>query len=975
MIGKLGAGGMGEVWEGFDEILERRVAVKTIRAEHLNEPMRARFHREARMLSKLDHPNICRVWDLVEADDGGMFLILELIEGVTLGDLDPDGPTLPEKLQVAEQIAEALAAAHALDIVHRDLKPDNIMWTGSGGQAKVLDFGLARPVVTDGRPEVGVRALRQEDGEIGAPPPALLADQDGRTLDADPLATAESAATTTLLQGPGDESGPHSPLADLSSFATEAGRVGGTPYYMSPEQIVGGDLTQASDLYSLGILLQGFLGGGPAYGTESSPLGLFYRVWKAETEPAEGLGPELRELLEALKAREPSRRPSARETGRRLRAIRDKPKRRRRRNLAAAAAVLFLATLIGAVWQTRAAARRDAAVVLEWTREIQEIEWRMRVAHSIPMHDIRPHKEDVRRRMQRIGQKLEASAPSIRGPGHAALGRGHLVLGEYSDAARELEEARRLGEKRPQVDTALGLALGRLYHAALTEAAGIRDPALRAEQTRRAEDLRQGAAAALRQGSGSDAGAEFWIEGLLAFYEGRHDAALQAADRALQETPWLYEAKILEGDVHTALAEQHRLVGAYSAMGAAFDQATDAYLAAAEIGSSDPETHLGLCRAATQRAYASIYEHQDPPQPFIETAKAACERATAIDAQRPDAHTDLSRVLTLQAEFQISHDLDAEAGLRQASESARRATVLDPEHAAAYRSLGMIWWRQGKAHWLDGQDPAPALRRAVDYGEQAVRLDPGNVQSFITHGLAALELANWLESSRADDAAEGQNEILDAAIYSFRRAIELNPSSSRPHQDLGLCFKVRLRRQIRDDKISLETIEEGLAALDRSLEINPRHAAGYRNHALFDMTAGRALAQMGRSGAVEAFERAMVHFSKAIELQPDLPGNWLESAAGHSVYSDYLVAQDPRDDERIAQLSAAAMRVADTALDLLPQSLYSQELWFKIHLQEGARLRRAGKPSTAMVQRIRGRIKSFQSEANFPQRLDEWLDA
>ncbi len=139
----IGAGGMGEVYEGFDETLRRKVAVKTIgRKARLTPTAKARFLREARALSALDHPHICKIYDYVEGD-GSDFLVLEHIEGSNLADAIQSGLDRNLKLRIAEQIAGVLVAAHEKGVVHRDIKPTNVMLT-RGGNAKVLDFGLAR---------------------------------------------------------------------------------------------------------------------------------------------------------------------------------------------------------------------------------------------------------------------------------------------------------------------------------------------------------------------------------------------------------------------------------------------------------------------------------------------------------------------------------------------------------------------------------------------------------------------------------------------------------------------------------------------------------------------------------------------------------------------------------------------------------------------------------------------------------------
>ena len=131
--GKLGEGGMGEVFRAVDTRLGRAVAIKIT-----HERFSARFDREARAISSLNHPNICTLHDV-----GPNYLVMELVDGETIADRLKSGP-LPEKVALlyTSQIVSALAEAHGKDIVHRDLKPGNIMIGKSG--IKVLDFGLSK---------------------------------------------------------------------------------------------------------------------------------------------------------------------------------------------------------------------------------------------------------------------------------------------------------------------------------------------------------------------------------------------------------------------------------------------------------------------------------------------------------------------------------------------------------------------------------------------------------------------------------------------------------------------------------------------------------------------------------------------------------------------------------------------------------------------------------------------------------------
>ena len=239
IVSPLGAGGMGEVYRARDTRLDRTVAIKVLNAALAGSPeLRARFDREARAISQLNHNNICTLYD-VGHQDGTDFLVMELIEGESLAARLSRGPVPTDQLlKIAVEIAEALDKAHRAGIVHRDLKPGNIMLSKSG--AKLLDFGLAKPL------GMSVSAASAGSG------------------------LSQAILTATITQG---AASPGSPLSS-------AGTVVGTVQYMSPEQVQGLEADTRSDIFAFGLVLFEMATGRRAFEakTQSSLVGQILAV-------------------------------------------------------------------------------------------------------------------------------------------------------------------------------------------------------------------------------------------------------------------------------------------------------------------------------------------------------------------------------------------------------------------------------------------------------------------------------------------------------------------------------------------------------------------------------------------------------------------------------------------------------------------------------------------------------------------------
>lgn len=253
IIRKIASGGMGEVYEAIDPQLDRKIALKVLPPEIARDPGRLqRFLREAKAASSLNHPAVIQIHEIAQ-DGDAHFISMEYVDGETLeAHLAKGKLEIREAMRIALTIADALQAAHSKGIVHRDIKPSNIMMSNSG-QVKILDFGLAK--------------LQTSAGEI----------------------TPSSEVPTK----------------------TSSGIVIGTPLYMSPEQALGKDLDQRSDIFSFGVLLyEMFSGQKPFSGADlKAVIGqILYREPEQVQSLRTDLPPDLNLIIARCLQKEPSER-------------------------------------------------------------------------------------------------------------------------------------------------------------------------------------------------------------------------------------------------------------------------------------------------------------------------------------------------------------------------------------------------------------------------------------------------------------------------------------------------------------------------------------------------------------------------------------------------------------------------------------------------------------------------------------------
>lgn len=730
---KLGQGGMGAVYKARDRRLGRDVALKFIRGGDPNMVMR--FLQEARAQARIDHPNVCKVYEVGEVE-GKAYIAMQYVDGQSLNRA-AKGLSLTEKVLLMRQVAEAMHEAHRLGIIHRDLKPDNIMverLTDGTLSPVVMDFGLAR-----------------ESG-------------DNRGL-------------------------------------TESGAVMGTPAYMAPEQARGDvrTLDRRADVYSLGATLYDLVAGVPPFDAESV-VDVLMQVMNEDAVPLRNRLPSVPGDLETIVMKCLRKEPGARYDsakaladdlqryidgepiqGRRESVI-GRVRRRAKKHVAlvaVSAGSLVLVISFAVQWvRVQITARRErerAAELVKLERQlgqdIKEMEWFLRSAYQLPLHDITPQLAIVRSRMANMESQRAALRGDDGGRIDYAIGRGHLALHEPAEALRYLQTARKRGLDIPELHYALGRALGERFQQALEEARRQGDKSWVEKRRKELEaEYLQPAVQELEKSRGGSLDSPEYLEGLIAFYRKQYDVALEKAKSAFAKYPWLYEIKALEGDALLAKGSELCDSGNYVDGIMALGHAADSYNESINVGRSDVRTYEAQADVFVTKSSA-LFAQGKNFEPELKEIIAITSKAIAVNSER-----EKSKIQEAYAYFWVGFmkgfsGQDSRDDLKRSIQSVDFLLKINKNNALAYDMLGNGYYWIGAFEKDHNRDPLELWKKAEEAFEKSLALENRFPWAHNDRGLLYQGMGNYF----AQKGGDWQGPLLKS-VASFQEAIDNDPA-------------------------------------------------------------------------------------------------------------------------------------------------------------------------------------------------------
>jgi serine/threonine-protein kinase len=883
LVSRVGTGGMGDVYKAFDPNLNRYIALKILRYE--DPDVLKRFVREARAQAQVEHPHVCKIYESGECD-GHPYIAMQYIDGKNLHEISAQ-LNLEEKLRIMKDVTLGLHAAHRQGLIHRDVKPANIMVAQTEeGQWKpyVMDFGIAR----------------------------------------------EQAA-------PG---------------LTATGMLVGTPFYLSPELATGKkeSLDRRCDIYSLGVTLYELLSGSVPFKGDT-PVDILLKVIEKDPPPLRKVNPRIPPDVETIVVKcmekDPNRRyGSAKEVAEDIQRYLDgdpitaRPVTityRLRRKLTkhkwpavsiGIASVLVIVLI--ALWlQARWAASQRAVIAQELGQEVEKIESTIHYAHLLPLHNISREKNNIRERINLIEEKMKKVGKMGLGPGHYAMGRGFMALQEYGKARDHLEKAWETGYRTPGVAYELGRALGELFLKESEKANRIDNKELREARLKEVEKtFREPAVGFLSQAGQIQDESQDYIAALISFYEKKFTKALYILQGAMKKTaegtPWLYQAKILEGNIYLEIG---RGKNNYDEAMENFSRAEQAFQQVIRIGESDVRGYIGLSQVIERKMRLLIHSRGGDVHPLVEEAVTQCQKALRIEPGKADVYVMQSSVYRwwgrhlmilgqnplesfnqsitlaqnaielqkenfeadtiigitnrLKGQYQMSHGLDPTETFRTAAESFKKAIQLNPNYVMAYNGMGNVYIRKAQYEMNQGKDPDESMEQAVSTFEKALSINPDLVN--LHNGLAG---ALWFQGGTMMARGQDPRPAFFKAIQSLKNAIKINPSFSHFYSNLGFVYMDVGRYELNHGINPTETVNQAVTYFERAIEINPKGNELYQGLVSMSSIQITYDYMMGKDFS-ERVSRAADYFKGGLEANPNDPLLYIRMAGNYIIQARY----------------------------------------------------------------------------------------
>ena len=704
---------------------------------------------EARIQAKIDHPNICKIYQVEQASSQNphSYIVMQYIEGLSaLKWLELQGGSIEpyHVIELMQKVCDGLQVLHAQGIIHRDIKPENIMLAEDqhlGLQPFVVDFGLANKDMPDKSPN-------------------------------------------------------------------NSKTVKGTPAYMSPEQWQNAKLDSRSDVYSIGATLYLLL-----TGTRPVPVDAPSAVNRFDHPNWLALPLDLQTIVrKCMNEQREKRYQSARELNQELqRYLAGEPIISLKNNRywlkkkllkykwpVMLYTTLTLSVLTSGIWYQYQAHQQQTReqLIAKFSSKVENLDANVRLSKMTLPHDISQESQQWQQQIEQLQTEMKNIGDIAFGPGHYAIGRMYYTLQQYDQALEHLQMAWRSGFKQQRVAYNLALSHGAIYQRQKAITNNITSTTARSDKLQQLNNEHRQPAIKLLKQSLDNSPYQSFTQALLHYYQQDYPKALEQLTKTDDLPSWFYQHHVLRGDIMLSKTVKVGAAHIDKQVHQFAEQALKSYHIAAQIGRSDLQLKLKPVNVYLRLLNNSIYGKQDDFSALYHKATQVLEQAKVINANHPQIFAYQGRLFALLRKYQEQHSGDPLIASQHEIDNFKKAITLEPKNADLHIALGMAY--TAKIKLLKQQDMPieqlfpVALTTFAQVPENQKDYTYYNYIAALNHELAVHQAQKYASKTLAAPIERNvpQNEkYFGNAIASYQSAIDKKPDAIGAYLNLGLVYR------------------------------------------------------------------------------------------------------------------------------------------------------------------------------------------
>lgn len=866
----LGQGAYGNVYEAVDLKLNRTVALKILN-QSLKERI-LRFRNEALNQAKVDHPNICKVYE-VGSFNNINYIAMQFINGKTLDKIDKN-ISIKEKVKIIKKVANGLHAAHLTGLIHRDIKPTNIMVKekAEGGFIPyITDFGIAK--------QLDSPAMTKDHLTTGSP----------------------------NYMSPEQASGERYKALDIRT-----------------------------DIYSLGVTLYELLTGKLPHSGMISIEVMFKiinkepePICKVNKKIPKDLGSIVMKCLE----KEPNKRyESAKELAEDLdRFLNGNPVKARSSNFfykikkriikhpvfSFAASILIIAIILLSSFYIKEKVQIAKKVKLseELGRIINNSEKLMRISHMMKLHNIQKDKEKIAVEIKKIEEKMKSIGKLGKGPGFYALGKCYLILGNQAIAKEFFEKALKIGYSNNDLYFQLGLIYGQLYVKNYDKLSStLNKRTFKIEKERLKKLYLNKSLEMFSKVKNNEKYLNYYGKAFINYIKQDYSNAEFYCKKAIENANWYYEAYILSSNIRTYKASLYESLGKFQEANKEYDLAQIDIKKAIDIAESDINCH---------KAYASLWIKRftnsrlnlEKISYYKNKAIESLDNAKLIDPENSDLYVKYAICYWHWAEYLMEAGKEfgiyAEKGIKYG----KNAIKLDPYSYEAFHHLANCYMFDGLNQMYLGNNPEKTFNLALKNYDNSKNIAPSFILNYINAGVIYAYLGQYKSFHGADPI-----DTLEKGIKNFKKAEKIDKNNIYIYSNLGGIYLLLGDYNFDVGNNPLKDYALAIDAYNKALKINPGENSLYVNISGTYISIAEYQLKL-KTNPLENLEKAVQNGEKSIKLFKENSFGFINLSSAYLLYAQYYLNSIPNFEKYID----LAMKTGNKALTITPNSVDALE--------------------------------------------------